>query len=149
MRRVDVTEPTFEYKGAPPAKRTQDGFTCIGDLGWLDEAGYLFIADRRVDMIVSGGANVFPAEVEAALLEHPEVFDVAVVGLPDPEWGQRIHAIVQPTDSQRPPSSESLRVHCRERTAAYKVPKAFEWVVKLPRSDAGKLNRSALVEERR
>ncbi len=148
MRKVDITAPTFEYKGAPPAKRTRDGFVCIGDLGWLDEDGYLYIADRRVDMIVSGGANVFPAEVEAALLEHPEVFDVAVVGLPDPEWGQRVHAIVQPTDPQSPPSAESLRAHCRERVAAYKIPKDVECVARLPRSDAGKLNRSALLGER-
>jgi bile acid-coenzyme A ligase len=149
LRRVDEPEPAFEYIGAPPAKRTEDGFTSIGDLGWLDDDGYLYIADRRADMIVSGGANVFPAEVEAALLEHPEVFDVAVVGLPDPEWGQRIHAIVQPTDAEHAPSAESLRAHCRERLAGYKVPKEFECVAELPRSDAGKLNRSALAEARR
>ena len=148
MRKIDDTVPEFEYKGAPPAKRTEDGFTSIGDLGWLDEDGYLYIADRRVDMIVSGGANVFPAEVEAALLEHPEIFDVAVVGLPDAEWGQRIHAIFQPRDAEHPPSAESLNAHCRERIAAYKVPKGFECITRLPRSDAGKLNRSTLREER-
>lgn len=148
MRKVDDTEPTFSYRGAPPPKRTEDGFTSIGDLGWLDEGGYLYIADRRVDMIVSGGANIFPAEVEAALLEHTEIVDVAVVGLPDSEWGQRVHAVIQPRDFGHAPSVEALREHCRERIVAYKVPKGFECVEKLPRSDAGKLNRSALVEER-
>src|SRR5690606_3157498 len=96
MRQPEITVRTFEYVGAEPPKVTDDGFTSIGDLGWLDEDGYLYVADRRVDMIVSGGANVFPAEVEAALSEHPAVHDVVVIGLPDPEWGRRVHAIVEP-----------------------------------------------------
>ena len=77
---------------------TKDGFTSVGDLGWLDEDGFLYMADRRVDMIVTGAANVFPAEVEAALSEHPGIADVVVVGLRDPEWGRRVHAIVQRSD---------------------------------------------------
>ncbi len=148
MRRTDTDEPSYRYVGAAPATRTADGFTSIGDLGWLDADGYLYIADRRVDMIVSGGANVFPAEVEAALLEHPDVYDTAVIGLPDPEWGQRVHALVEPCDAAAAPSADLLRAHCRERLAAYKVPKAFELVARLPRSDAGKLNRARLVDQR-
>ena len=148
MRRKEPTEPTFEYVGASPPRRTEDGFTSIGDMGWLDEDDYLYIADRRVDMIVTGGANVFPAEVEAALLEHSGVFDAVVIGLPDDEWGQSVHALIQAADPKSPPSEEELRGHCRERISAYKVPKAFELVARLPRSEAGKLNRSALVEER-
>lgn len=140
--------PTFEYIGAEPPKRTPDGFTSIGDLGWLDEDGYLYIADRRVDMIVTGGANVFPAEVEAALSEHPGVHDVVVVGLPDPEWGRRVHAIVQPTDPRRPPTVAELDAHARARLAAYKVPKGYELVDVIPRTDAGKVNRGALAAER-
>jgi len=140
--------PTFAYVGAPPPRSTADGFTSVGDLGWLDGDGYLYIADRRVDMVISGGANVFPAEVEAALLEHPEVADAAVIGLPDPEWGQRLHALWQPRDPARPASVEGLREHCRERLVAYKVPKTFECVALLPRSEAGKLSRGALVEAR-
>jgi len=99
-------------------------------------------------MVITGGANVFPAEVEAALLEHPGVADVAVIGLPDPEWGQRVHALWQPRDSGRPPAVDALREHCRARLVPYKVPKSFECVAALPRSEAGKLSRSALVEAR-
>ena len=99
-------------------------------------------------MIVSGGANVFPAEVESALLEHRGVIDAVVIGLPDEEWGQRVHGLIQPGDFEAAPSEEELRAHCRERLAGFKVPKAFEIVERLPRSDAGKLNRRSLVEER-
>ena len=118
------------------------------DLGWVDEDGYLYIADRRVDMIITGGANVFPAEIEAALSEHPGVADVVVVGLPDEEWGRRLHAIIEPHDSSAVPTDEELRAHCKERLAPYKSPKSFEFVAKMPRSAAGKINRSALTAER-
>lgn len=148
MRRTDGDTLSYRYVGADPAEQTPDGFTSIGDLGWLDADGYLYIADRRVDMLVSGGANVFPAEVEAALLEHPDVFDAVVIGLPDPEWGQRVHALVQPREGADVPGASALKTHCRKRLAAYKVPKTFEIVARVPRSDAGKINRSRLVEER-
>jgi bile acid-coenzyme A ligase len=140
--------PTFEYLGASAPRRTADGFTTIGDLGWLDDDGYLYVADRRADMIVSGGANVFPAEVEAALSEHPGVADVAVVGVPDEEWGRRVVALVEPLDTHSPPSPDDLDAHARERLAAYKVPRGYEIVERLPRTPAGKINRSALAEER-
>jgi bile acid-coenzyme A ligase len=148
MRSSTSDEPSFEYVGAPPAARSDDGFTSVGDMGWLDEDGYLFIADRRRDMIVTGGANVFPAEVEAALSEHPEVFDSAVIGVPDDDWGQRVHALIQPRDPAAAPILSELRAHCRARLAPYKVPKSFETVARLPRSEAGKLNRSALATDR-
>lgn len=146
IRRTDK-EFAFEYVGSPPAKKV-GGFTSIGDLGWIDEEGYLFIADRRVDMIISGGANVFPAEVEAALTEYTMVGDVAVIGLPDEEWGKRVHAIIQPVDPDGPPSIAELNEHCRERLMAYKVPKTYEFLEELPRTSAGKLRRSALIAER-
>lgn len=138
----------FEYVGAPTPAPTADGYYSIGDLGSVDADGYLYIADRRTDLIITGGANVFPAEVEAALSEHPAVADQVVVGVPDPEWGHRVHAIVQPVDAARPPTSEELREHCRARLAAYKVPKTYEVVERVPRSEAGKLNRSVLGAER-
>jgi len=147
LRREDQT-PTFAYVGAPAPRRTDDGFTTFGDVGRVDEDGFLYIADRRVDMIVSGGANVYPAEVEIAVSEHEGVADVVVVGLPDREWGHRVHAIVEPLDAAHPPSAEELRDHCRARLAAYKVPKSVEIVGAIPRSAAGKVNRSALVAER-
>ena len=144
MRRNDVTGPTYKYMGSVPAKTTPDGFASVGDLGWVDEDGYLFLADRRVDMIVSGGANVYPAEVEGALAEHPDVDDVAVVGVPDEEWGRRVHAIIQPSDFGSPPPPARLHEHCRQRLAAYKAPKSYEFLRVLPRNQAGKIRRSAL-----
>jgi bile acid-coenzyme A ligase len=137
-----------EYRGAPPPRRTPDGFTSVGDLGWLDDDGYLYIADRRTDMIVTGGANVYPAEVESAVLEHPLVADVAVIGLPDDEWGSRVHAVVQPAEMSKPLTVDELDAHCRERLAGFKRPKSFELVSLLPRTEAGKLNRSSLLAER-
>ena len=142
---VPEAYPGYRYLGASPARTTDDGFTSVGDLGWLDAEGYLYIADRRVDMIVSGGANVFPAEVEAALLEHEGVADVGVVGVADEEWGHRVVAIVEPADPDRPPTEAELDAHARARLAPYKVPRAFRFVDHLPRTAAGKLNRAALV----
>jgi bile acid-coenzyme A ligase len=143
-----TSEPTYYYIGSPPARTTADGFVSVGDMGWLDEDGYLHIADRRVDLIITGGANVFPAEVEAALSSHPNLVDVAVIGLPDAEWGKRVHAIVQPRDAIHPPSAEDLNHHARERLAPYKVPKSYELVAELPRDPSGKVRRSQLVTER-
>jgi len=140
--------PRFQYIGVPTPEGTPDGFGSFGDLGYVDADGFVYIADRRRDMIVSGGANVYPAEVEAVITEHPGVLDVVVVGLPDPEWGHRVHAIIQPTDPDDAPDADELRAHCKARLAAYKVPKEFEIVERIPRSAAGKVNRSGLVEER-
>jgi bile acid-coenzyme A ligase len=148
MRRPGQTAPVFSYLGDVPSATSADGFTALGDLGWLDDDGYLYLADRRVDMIISGGANVYPAEVEGALTEHPEVADAVVIGVPDDEWGERVHAVVQPANVAEPPSVEELRTHCRGRLAAYKVPKTVELVTALPRSDAGKIRRGDLARER-
>jgi bile acid-coenzyme A ligase len=146
--RMNDEQPRFRYIGVPTPEGTPDGFGSFGDMGYVDEDGFVYIADRRRDMIVSGGANVYPAEVEAVISEHPGVLDVVVVGLPDPEWGHRVHAIIQPTDPANPPDPDELRAHSKARLAAYKVPKDFEIVERIPRSAAGKVNRSALVEER-
>ena len=148
MRRRDGTTPTFRYAGAAPLKFTEDGFASLGDLGWLDQDEYLYIADRRVDMIVSGGANVYPAEVEAALSEHAGLADVAVIGVPDEEWGRRVHAVIEPHDSAIPPTVHELNLHVRERIAAWKAPKTYEFVEQLPRNEAGKIRRTALAAER-
>jgi len=140
--------PTFTYVGGAHINATPDGFYSVGDLGWVDEEGYLFIADRRVDLIISGGANVYPAEVEAALHDHPALADLAVIGVPDEEWGRRVHAIVQPADPANPPAVADLDAWARERITSYKVPKTYEIVDELPRNEAGKIRRSALVSER-
>lgn len=144
------TGPAAIYVGdnVTQMTKTEDGFVTVGDMGWKDEEGYLYMADRRVDLIITGGANVYPAEVEAALSEHDEVFDVVVIGLRDPEWGRRVHAIVQPTDLANPPDPAEIIKFARDRLAAYKAPKTVEFVESLNRSDAMKLNRQKLVIER-
>ena len=139
----------YSYLGdAPLLPRTDDGFASAGDLGYVDEDGYLYIADRRVDLILSGGANVYPAEVESALVEHPAVADVVVIGLPDEEWGQRVHAIVAPISYDAPASEHDIIAFAKRRLAAYKVPKSVEFVREIPRTAATKVSRSALRAER-
>jgi bile acid-coenzyme A ligase len=139
----------YRYLGPVPRMRTtEDGFATAGDMGYLDEEGYLFLADRRVDMIVTGGANVFPAEVEAALIDHPGVADVVVIGLRDPEWGRRVHAIIEPADHCAPLAADEVRAYAKARLAPYKVPKTIEIVEAIPRSAATKVNRGALVAAR-
>ena len=148
MRWAASDKPTFEYIGGQSAKRTPDGLVSVGDLGWVDDEGYLYVADRRVDMIISGGANIYPAEIEACLSENQEVADVAVIGIADDDWGRRVHAIVVPRDESAPPSVAELEAFCRARLASYKVPKSFELVPVLPRNDVGKIQRSGLVAAR-
>ena len=134
--------------GAPPLPTTPDGFTSAGDIGHLDADGYLYIADRRTDMIVTGGANVFPAEVESALIDSPDIADVVVIGIADQQWGRRVHAVVQPADVAHPPTEQAVIRYAKDRLAAYKVPKTVEFVDELPRTAATKVNRSAMVEAR-
>jgi bile acid-coenzyme A ligase len=136
----------YGYLGdVPPLPVTDDGFATAGDLGRVDAEGYVYVADRRVDLIVTGGANVFPAEVEAALSEHPAIADVVVIGLHDEEWGRRVHAVVQPAGEI---GATDVIAWARGRLAAYKVPKSVEFVDALPRTEAGKVNRGQLVESR-
>jgi bile acid-coenzyme A ligase len=139
----------FQYLGgAPLPPRTVDGFSTGGDLGWLEPEGFLHIVDRRVDMIITGGANVFPAEVETALIDHPGIADVVVIGLLDPEWGRRVHAVIEPTDHDAPPTVDDVRTYAKTRLAAYKVPKTVEFVDAIPRTEATKVSRAALIEAR-
>lgn len=149
---VYLRSPSYggsKYLGdVPQLKSTDDGFRTGGDLGYVDEDGFLYLVDRRVDLIVTGGANVFPAEVEAALIEHPDVADVVVIGLKDPDWGRRVHAVVEPRDATAPPDTEEIISYAKRRIAPYKVPKSVEFVHAMPRSAATKVNRGRLVEER-
>jgi O-succinylbenzoic acid--CoA ligase len=121
-----------------------DGWLHTGDLGAFDERGRLIITGRQADTIVSGGENVAPAEVESVLLEHPGVADAAVLGRPDPEWGEAVVALVVRREGAAV-EPEQLRAHCRTRLAAYKVPKAVEFTSALPRTASGKLLRRELV----
>jgi bile acid-coenzyme A ligase len=135
---------TYRYLGAE-ATATTDGWETLGDLGWLDEEGYLYLADRKTDMVVVGGANVYPAEVEAALEAHPAVRSCAVIGLPDEDLGQRLHAVVETAE---PVSDAELRAHLEQHLVAHKIPRSFERVEEPLRDDAGKVRRSALREAR-
>jgi bile acid-coenzyme A ligase len=135
---------TYRYIGAD-ARATGDGWETLGDMGYLDGDGFLYLVDRRTDMIVTGGANVYPAEVEAALEAHPRVRSCAVIGLPDPDLGQRVHAIVE---AQMPLADDELREHLSQHLARGKHPRSFEYVDAPLRDEAGKVRRSALRDAR-
>jgi bile acid-coenzyme A ligase len=147
MRPAEGTPPTYRYVGAEP-RVLGDRWESLGDMGWFDAGGYLYLADRRADMILSGGANIYPAEIEAALHEHPAVQSCAVVGLPHEELGQSVHGIIQAVPDVPLPSDDELQMFIAERLVRYKVPRSFEWVDYALRDDAGKVRRSALREER-
>ena len=134
---------TYHYIGAQAKKR--DGWESLGDMGWMDDDGYLYLADRQTDMILSGGANIYPAEVESALDSHPEVRSSAVIGMPDEDLGQRVHALVQADDGL---DDDELREHLADLLVRYKIPRTFEYVDEPLRDDAGKVRRSALRAER-
>ncbi len=140
----------FEYFGDPEktaASRLRDFFT-VGDIGFLDEDGFLFLCDRKSDMIISGGANIYPAEIEAAIITHPKVADVAVFGIPDEEWGEQVKAVVQPAEGIAP--SEALAAEIlaslQGRLAKMKWPKSIDFVEQLPRDPSGKLLKRRLRE---
>ncbi len=135
---------TYRYIGAEPVA-TSDGWETLGDLGTFDADGYLYLVERKSDMVVVGGANVYPAEVEAALDAHPRVRSSAVVGLPDEDLGQRLHAIYE-ADGEIDPAE--LREHLAKHLAGHKIPRSFERVAHPLRDDAGKVRRSALREAR-
>ena len=144
MRRPEGAPPSYKYIGAT-AKVLEGGWESLGDIGWFDEDGYLYLADRRTDMILVGGSNVNPAAIEAALEEHPEVQSCAVIGFPDDDLGNKIHAIVQTKGSR---DEASLRAHLAARLVTYKQPRTYEFVDEPLRDDAGKVRRSALRDER-
>ncbi len=136
-------QPTYRYIGADP--KVVDGWESIGDMGWIDEDGYVYIADRRTDLILSGGANIYPAEIEAALDEHPLVASSAAIGLPDEDLGHVVHAIVQ---TRGDIGEQDLNEFLAERLVRYKIPRSYEFVDEPLRDDAGKVRRSQLREER-
>lgn len=132
---------TYHYLGAE-AKAAGD-WESIGDLGYKDAEGYLYLVDRRTDLIISGGSNVYPAEIEAALDGHPDVQSSIVIGLPDDDLGHRVHALIQPVTGKCI-DLDALRAHVGERLVRYKIPRSFEIVDEPLRDDAGKARRSAL-----
>lgn len=143
--RRTAEQPTYRYVGAEP-RTLGDGWESLGDIGWFDEDGYLYLADRMADMILCGGSNVYPAEVEAAIQEHPAVRSVAVIGLPDEDKGNRVHAIVEADPAEL--SEAELLAFLGDRLVTYKLPRSVEFVDVPLRDDAGKVRRSALRAER-
>ena len=123
-----------------------EGWKSVGDVGYLDEEGYVYISDRKKDMIISGGMNIYPAEIEAVIHAHPAVMDAAVFGIPDEEWGEKVHAVVQPK-----PGAEldlvALEGFVNERLAGYKRPRSWEIREELPRTESGKLLKRLLRDE--
>ena len=151
MRWTDRETPPYRYLGAEPDRR--DGWECLGDVGWMDADGYLYLADRRKDMILVGGANIYPAEVEAALNAHPAIGSSAVIGLPDDERGNRIHALIQLDDAAADAADlaglqADLGAFLGERLVGYKIPRSYEVVDEPLRDDAGKVRRAALRQAR-
>ncbi|MCW1431873.1 AMP-binding protein [Novosphingobium sp. JCM 18896] len=146
MRRAGASAPSYAYVGAE-SRRLDDGFESLGDHGWVDDDGYLYIADRRTDLIVSGGHNVYPAEVEGALLEHPAVAEAVVIGLPDDDLGARVHAVVRLEEGANTDTA-ALLAFAAERLVAYKLPRAVEFTDAPLRDEAGKVRRGKLREDR-
>ncbi len=143
IRAPTVMSGYWNQPDATAAVMTPDGFFRTGDAGYLDEDGYIFLQDRLKDMIVSGGENIYPAEVEAALWAHPDIAEVAVIGVPDPLWGEAVKAIVVLHDSVTP-DAEAIRQWARARIGGYKVPKSVDFVASLPRNATGKVLRREL-----
>ena len=143
----------FEYKGDKEKTdenrlTSDDGklFFTVGDIGYLDEDGYLFLCDRKIDMIISGGANIYPAEIENTLITHPKVGDVAVFGIPNQDWGEEIKAVIEPAPGQE--GGEALTAEllefCVDRLAKFKIPRSFDYTNELPRDPNGKLYKRKL-----
>jgi acyl-CoA synthetase (AMP-forming)/AMP-acid ligase II len=129
---------SYYNKPDATARSTRDGYFTVGDIAYRDADGYYYICDRKIDMIISGGANIYPAEVEACLHAHPAVRDAAVIGVPDEEWGESVKAVValRPGDEL---TADELVSWCRDRIADYKRPRSVDFVSDLPRDQAGKL----------
>jgi acyl-CoA synthetase (AMP-forming)/AMP-acid ligase II len=118
----------------------------VGDVAYLDDEGYVYICDRKKDMVITGGMNVYPAEIEAVLHAHPDVMDVGVFGVPDDEWGERVHAVVQPKPGVTL-DLDGLKAYAAEHLANYKRPRSWEVRDALPRTDSGKLLKRVLRDE--
>jgi long-chain acyl-CoA synthetase len=142
---------SFEYRNDPELTASVhrgDAFT-IGDIGYLDDDGFLFLCDRAKDMIISGGINIYPAEIEGVMSAHHAVGDVAVIGVPDNEWGEQVRALVELTEGVEPSEAlaAELMTYCRQHLAGFKCPRSIEFRAHLPRTEAGKLLKRNLRDE--
>jgi long-chain acyl-CoA synthetase len=141
----------FDYhKDRKKTEESRKGaFFTVGDVGYLDEEGWLFLCDRKADMIISGGVNIYPAEIENVLLTHPKVGDAAVFGVPNPDMGEEVKALIEPSADVQPSDElgAELQAFCRERLAGYKCPRTVEFRDELPRTATGKLLKRELRQE--
>jgi long-chain acyl-CoA synthetase len=143
-----ASEVPFEYykDRVKTESSYRDRHFTLGDMGYVDEDGFLFLTDRSANLIISGGVNIYPAEVDAVLLEHPVVADAAVIGVPNPEWGEEVLAVIELRADEEPGSElvDDLVAFCRDRLAHYKCPRRIEFVERLPRQDNGKIYKRLL-----
>jgi len=143
------SDVAFEYHNAPEKTaecRSAEGYTTLGDVGYLDEEGWLFLTDRKAHMIISGGVNIYPQEAENVLITHPKVYDVAVIGVPNAEFGEEVKAVVQPRDMAEagPLLAQELLDYCRSQLAHMKCPRSVDFDAALPRHPTGKLYKRLL-----
>ena len=139
----------FEYRNAPEKtadSRSPQGYTTIGDVGYVDEDGWLYLTDRKAHMIISGGVNIYPQETENALILHPKVADVAVIGVPNADLGEEVKAVVQLEDMSQasPELAQELIDFCREQISSVKCPRSVDFEAELPRHPTGKLYKRLL-----
>ncbi len=140
-----VTPGYWQAPELTASTRSADGWFRTGDMGRLDDEGALYVVDRKKDMFISGGENVYPAEVENVLAQFPEIAEAAVIGVPDEQWGEVGHAVIVLKDSQ-PLDKTTVRERCSEHLARYKVPKHISFAESLPRSAQGKIQKKELKE---
>jgi acyl-CoA synthetase (AMP-forming)/AMP-acid ligase II len=143
----DATGRGIVYPNDPAktaAAHIAPGVFTLGEIGYVNDAGYVFITDRFSDMVVSGGVNIYPAEAEQVLVQHPGVADVGCIGVPNREMGEELRALVVPVDPAAPPDPAELVAFCRERLSHYKCPRTVEIVADLGRNSMGKVNKRAL-----
>lgn len=145
---MKLGQADFEYHKdkSKTEQNRREGFFTVGDVGYLNEQGFLFLCDRKIDMIISGGVNIYPAEIEAELLAHPKVADVAVFGVPHPDWGEEVKAVVEPVEGTEPNAAlaDEILAFGAGRLAKYKRPKSIDFVENMPRDPNGKLYKRKL-----
>jgi long-chain acyl-CoA synthetase len=145
---IRMGDHKFEYHGDPEKtdQAWSEGFFTVGDAGYLDSDGYLFLCDRKADMIISGGVNIYPAEIECVLVQHPKVADVAVFGVPDEEWGESVKAVIEAAEGVSPGAElgQELLLFCQGQLARYKQPRTVDFIETMPRDPNGKLYKRRL-----
>jgi long-chain acyl-CoA synthetase len=164
LQELPPGEPGLIYLSVPAERRFEyfhdqektdatfrGGWVTLGDVGYLDDDGYLYMTDRSANLIISGGVNIYPAEVDEVLLSHPAVADAAAIGVPNQEWGEEVKAVVQLSPSSQPSAelAAELMAYCRDRLTHYKCPKSVDFTAELPRQDNGKIYKRLLREQYR